>query len=759
MIMPAWFTRRLWPLVPSALLACGSPQGFEELARESLARIEGEIRLPGLQAEVQVLRDRWGVPHIYAQNLDDLYFAQGFVQAQDRLWQMELWRRIGQGRVAEIVGPEAVRHDRMARLAGYRGPLDDAEFTVYHPDAKRFFTAFTNGINAFIAQAGDNLPVEFKLTGIRPEPWKPEDPLLRVGTANPLSGAAGELALARRVAQIGAAEANRQARPDPWRELRVPQGLDVSIIGEEAGRALQGLQGGFPRPQLLPQYGGLQGAVASLDLGVNENSLGSNNWVVSGRLTASGKVILAGDPHRQVSHPSIRYIVHLVAPGVDAIGATEPAMPGVLIGHNGRIAWGLTIFGIDMADVFVETVNPANRNQVMWQGRWEPLRVVADTINVKGEAPRVVEFKYSRHGPVFYEDTLRHKAYAVKSALHEPGSAGYFAAFRLLEVTNCREFLEALRYYYAPSENVICGDQDGNIAWRGSGLAPRRTGGFDGRLPVPGTGRYGWDGYREDLPTEFNPPRGWIATANNNTLPPGYDPPVFFKRAPYPRVERIREVLSAGRDYTVDAFKRLQFDSYWAEGAKDKGLFSGWTGPTEELERARRMIAEWDAYYRRESAAAALYNVWARRLPERARAAGVARAVRDSLVRAALSEAVDSLRATQGEDWAQWRWGRINRGEFPHPLVSAYDLPAVERNGGAGTVAAVGATYRQITDFANLDGSAATNTPGQSGQPGSPFYDNLREAWANGEYFPLLYTRAAVEANAAHRLTLQPGGR
>ncbi|MBI4539359.1 MAG: penicillin acylase family protein [Gemmatimonadetes bacterium] len=299
---------------------------------------------------------------------------------------------------------------------------------------------------------------------------------------------------------------------------------------------------------------------------------------------------------------------------------------------------------------------------------WEPLRVVVDTILVKGEAPRVVELRFSRHGPIFYEDTVNGRSYAVKAAVLEPGAAGYPGALRLAEVKDCREFLAALRYYKAPSENTICGDQEGNIAWRASGLAPRRTGGFDGRLPVPGTGSYRWDGYRNDNPQELNPERGWIATANHNIHPPGYDPPLFFKRTPYPRYERIAEVLAAGGNYTVKDLKALQHDAYWA----------------------------------------------------------------------------------------QWRWRRMNRSDFPHPLVRAYDLPPIERSGGAGTVAALGATYREIIDLADLDASVARNTPGQSGQPGSPFYGNLLETFANGEYFPLAYSRQAVEANLAHRLVLRP---
>jgi len=752
-------------LLPSLLLslvACGGGDTpgvtFQELAQESLPTLDGTREAPGLLAEVEVIRDRWGVPHIYASSQEDLFFAQGWVQAQDRLWQMEMWRRMGEGRTAEIVGPEGLPHDRLARLIRYRGPMDAREWTPYHPDAEAIFTAFVNGVNAYIEHAGDELPVEFRLTGIRPEPWTVDLPVLRVGTANPLSGARSELLLAQQVASLGAEEANRRAQPDPWRELVVPEGLDVSIIDDAVADALQGLSNQLPRPPLLPEFRGLERAVASLDLGANETSPGSNNWVVSGRLTETGGAIVANDPHRQVANPSLRLLVHLEAPGWSMIGATEPPFPGISMGHNGRVAFGLTVVGIDQADVFVEELNPTNRDEVRWMGGWEPLRVVVDTIPVLGRDPEIFEMRFSRHGPIFHVDTLNNVGYALRSALHEPGSGGYFNALRLSQVDDCREFLEELRYYYAPSENMICGDVHGNIAWRASGLAPRRVGGWDGRLPVPGTGRYRWDGYREDLPFELNPARGWIATANHNILPEGYDPPLFFKRAPYPRQDRLEQVLSGGGPFSMEEMRRLQLDAFSIPGSRDRAHFQGWTAADPQVEWARERIAAWDAVFHRESAAAALYSIWRRRAGSAVDDPSTPMADQHRLAEGALAEAVDSLRATQGNDPAQWRWGRIHRSEFPHPLVAAYDLEPVERSGGGGTVAATGATFREVIDLTDLDNSWVTMTPGQSARPGSPFYNNLRPLWGREEFFPLVYSREAVEANAVHRLVLRPGG-
>jgi penicillin amidase len=341
---------------------------------------------------------------------------------------MDMYRRMYEGSLAEIMGEEYVRHDQLARLLMQRGPFDDREWTSYHPEGRRIFDAFARGVNAFIDQAGPNMPVEFKLTGLRPGRWNAETSLMRTQTAMPIGDARAELTLARNVIRFGVDEANRRARPSPYRDLVPATGVDLATIDTAVSNGLAGMRTGVVRPPLLPQYQRWLDALPSEHGGAQENSPGSNNWVISGRLTESGKVLLANDPHRNVANPSIRYIVHLNAPGWNMVGATEAALPGVAIGHNGRIAWGLTIVGTDQSDVYVERVNPANRNEVMFRGRWEPLRIVVDTIRVRDAQPVVVTMKYSRHGPIFHEDTARNLAYAMRSTMHEPGSAGYLSA-------------------------------------------------------------------------------------------------------------------------------------------------------------------------------------------------------------------------------------------------------------------------------------------------------------------------------------------
>jgi penicillin amidase len=741
------------------------------LAKESLAPISGTLDVPGLRDEVEVIRDRWGVPHIYAKNTDDLFMAQGYVMAQDRLWQMEMWRREREGRLAEILGPSAVARDRTARQLKYRGPMDDREWRSYHPDGKRLFDAYAAGVNAFITANAKKLPVEFRVTGITPEPWTAETLVLRAGT---FGDANAELTLARNVARLGVDAANRQRAPDPWNDLVVPEGLDIKAIDETVttggGRGGGGGRGAST-PELIEPYRSWQTTVGQVPRSSYpaypvypaylEADPGSNNWVVAGVLSATGKPVVANDPHRSVTNPSLRYIVHLVAPGWNVIGAGEPPFLGVAIGHNERLAWGLTIVGTDQEDVYVEELNPANPNDVKFRGAWEPIKVVREEIRVKGGAPQTVELRFTRHGPIFHEDRARQKAYALRSALLEPGTAPYLGGLRLAQARDCKDFLAAAMYWKSPSENLICGDVDGNISWQASALTPNRRGDkepWHGRLPVPGTGDYEWNGFRTDLPRELNPNRGFIATANHNIHPQGYGPPIMFKTtngAEFERIARLRQLIQAGKKYTVEDHRRMQLDAVSLRAKSEVALFAGWTASDQVLERARHMIAGWDGALAKESAAAALHDAWrsASTVPERDAATPVA--TRQPMHETSLRRAIDTLTKTQGADWSAWRWGRTHTRSFPHILLPAFNLPTIERPGGAGSLAADGASYREVLDVADWDRSIVANVPGQSGQPGSPFYGDLLKLWADDLYFPLVYSRARVERESAAKLTLR----
>ena len=431
------------------------PQTLEALASRSLATIDGELSAPGLKATVEVIRDEWGVPHIYAENDEDLFFAQGYVMAQDRLWQMEMWRRWREGRLAEVFGPEALDYDRRTRLMMFRGPWDETEWTSYHPDAHRLFTAHANGVNAYIEENRDNLPLEFQLTGVVPEPWTAETAVLRwaaLGVPSVRGHALHEMQLALNVARHGVDEANRRAAPDPWDDLVVPDGLDVSIITEDvldAMRAGDGdpfVAGRLPAVEIVEPYRDLVSPPelrASRVLPGVVATEGSNNWVMTGARSPTGVPILANDPHRRIEMPALRYFVHLVAPGWNVIGGGEPPFAGVDAGSNASMAWGFTFAGTDMVDVYVEELHPDEPDMVRWQDGWEPLRVIEEEIPVKGRDPEPIVLKFSRHGPVFYEDLENRVAYAVRSVVQEPGTARLQGQLPLAQAESCADFSTA----------------------------------------------------------------------------------------------------------------------------------------------------------------------------------------------------------------------------------------------------------------------------------------------------------------------------
>jgi penicillin amidase len=435
-------------------------------ATTRLAQLDGELRVAGLDSTVEVRRDRWGVPHIYARTQHDLFFAQGLVAAQDRLWQIDMWRRIGEGRLSEVLGPKYLERDKFARLLKYRGDMT-AEWASYAPDTRAIVTAFVAGLNAYVRAVRDRPPIEYAMLGFRPEPFADDVPLQRMAALSMTGNATLEVARAQLVAKLGPEKAAALWPPDPARPL--DPGLDLSTITDASLGATGESYGGVKYPRLD----------------------GSNNWVVSGALTASGKPLLANDPHRTIANPSLRYVTHLVGPGWNVIGAGEPAVPGVAGGHNERIAFGFTIVGMDQQDVYVEQVGACpsspRRRCVRHDNAWQPLRVIVDTIPVKGEAPRIVRLEFTSHGPIVAEDRPAGRAYVIRFVGSEPGTAGYLAQISINRATDWNSFKAAAFRWKLPTENLVYADVDGNIGWIAAGLMPIRS--WSGMLPVPGDGR------------------------------------------------------------------------------------------------------------------------------------------------------------------------------------------------------------------------------------------------------------------------------
>ena len=710
------------------------------------------VRLPGLHQRVEILRDRWGVPHIYAANADDLFFAQGYIAARDRLWQIDTWRRIGTGKLAEVLGPEYIERDRLARAVRFRGDME-AEWRSYGPDTKAIATAFTNGINAYVRALGGKRPPEFRAAGYDPGLWAPEDVLARVAGLLMTRNLTREVTRAQNVLRFGVAEVAKLQPPDPPIPIEIPHGLDLADIGSEIVRVYNLVTG--PRIEQ-----------------------GSNNWVVDGTMTATGKPILANDPHRPVLIPSLRKTVHLVAPGWNAIGAGEPALPGIALGHNDRVAFGFTIVGIDQQDLYVEKLNPGDPNQYMYRGAWKPVEIERQQIRVKGRAaPETIELRRTVHGPVIYEDRARHRAYALRWVGMEPGSAGYLAGLSVARSRNWQEFLAAMDRYKVPSENIVYADVDGNIGWQASGLAPIRSN-WSGLLPVPGdTGEYEWSGFRKasEQPRKYNPPEHFIATANHNILPPGYKLPLGYEWALPFRFERIREMLTAGRKFSVADFERIQQDVTALPARRLQAVLRRW----KDAPPAAQELLHWDCRLTADSRPAAIYEVWLGHLRTRlfgqaphpnpdfaVMLAALEQHADPRVLAESLQAAEAELRETLGPDRSQWSWGKLHRIEFRHPLgQAAWNRGPVARPGDSNTVNATsgngyrqtnGASYRQILDVADWDRSVMTNVPGESGDPESPHYSDLLDDWAAGRYHPLPYSRKAVERAAVERIALAP---
>ncbi|MBV9145256.1 MAG: penicillin acylase family protein, partial [Acidobacteria bacterium] len=588
-------------LVSITLFSQQAPrQNLSARAEKAVPAISGDLKIPGLQQIVKVFRDNWGVAHIHAENQHDLFFAQGFVAAQDRLFQMEMWKRAGQGRLAEVLGKSAVERDRYARLLAYRGDMR-AEYSSYAPDGLDILTAFTDGINAYIhylnTPGGPSLPIAFQLAGFKPEPWKPEDCLSRMAAYSMTGNARAELTNALLLTKLGAEKANHLLDTDPPAKLDPQTGVDYSSLN----------------PELLKN---LIGSDNRIDFPTPSNAVGSNDWTVSGKLTATGKPILANDPHRVIALPSLRYIVHLYAPGWNVIGAGEPALPGVAVGHNEHIAWGFTIFPVDQQDLYLEELNPANPNQYKHNGSWEAMRSESATIKVKGAPPQTVTLKFTAHGAVLWEDSAHHRALALRWVGTEPGTAGYLASLAVDRAQNWNDFLAAMNRWKLPPENIVYADVDGNIGEQSAGLTPIRS--WTGMLPVSGADeQHEWSGFipLDELPRTFNPTDGWFATANDRTIPEDYKYKAGFSWSQY-RIDRIRQVLSGfaekQRKIRIEDMEALQND---VDSIPADQLIRMLPRHSDAAEgRFVDMLKDWDRLVSSPSVPAALYEVWERHL-------------------------------------------------------------------------------------------------------------------------------------------------
>ncbi|MCS7055933.1 MAG: penicillin acylase family protein [Thermoflexales bacterium] len=806
--------------------AAGSA-GFLYATRRSFPQTSGTLRLPGLTGNVEVIRDAFGIPHIYADTPDDLFRAQGFVHAQDRFFQMEFWRRIGQGRLAELFGAGALEQDKFIRTIGWHR-VAEAEVQMLEPEVLRVLQSYADGVNAYILPNADRLGFEFSVLGLigrrwSPEPWTPVNTVTwgKVMSYNLGGNMDQELARLRLIEQGGAAlvEAVIPPYPDDMPVI-VRSTHGASRSGAPLSSASEASSVGAA--ELYRLHKAVQRAIGL----VRDPGIGSNNWVLAGGRTTTSRPILANDPHLGIQMPSIWYVNGLHCRVVsdacpyDVVGVTFPGVPGVVLGHNARIAWGVTNAEPDTQDLYIERPNPNNPDEFEFQGAFEPARIREERIFVAGQAePVVIRVRETRHGPILNDvlDELDGRApLALQWAALQPGQL-FKAVLMLNRAQNWEQFRDALRHWDTPAQNFVYADVDGNIGYQLPGNIPIRRGG-DGRLPVPGwTGEHEWIGSIpfDELPSVFNPPEGYIVTANNAI--------VDAQRYRYLittdwdhgyRAKRIEQMILAKDQLGIEDVRAMHFDAYSLFADE---VFSALEGMTIELEAelsaAFARLRQWDRTCGAESAGCAVFEVFWRELSRAVFADEVGEALaedvlangthaqvalrniladpaarwwddvttperetRERIIARAFARAIEFLEARLGRDQARWRWGDLhtvtftnqtlgrsgtaliegifNRGPFPAPGSMGL-VNAV--SGDPNTFAVRSApSWRAIYDVGDWDRSLGIHTTGQSGHAYHPHYDNMIPAWLKGESLPLPWTREAVERSGRDKLTLTP---
>ncbi len=747
--------------------------------------------IQGLSAPVSIRIDRWGVPHIKAETATDAFFAQGWNAARDRLWQIDLWRKRGLGLLAGDFGPAYAEKDRAARLFLYRGNMTP-EWGSYGPNAKEWTEAFVGGINAYVAgvEAGEHpLPPEFRLMGTKPARWQAED-VVRIRSHARVHNLDHELRRSAVLAKFPAeADSLRKAR-QPERPLQVPEGFEPGELPVEIFKT-------YLLATEPPSFGMEQVQATA----VSSELLGSNAWALSANRTSTGRPILASDPHRAHQMPSLRYMVHLQAPGLNVIGAGEPAVPGVSFGHNEDIAFGLTIWPIDQEDLYIYDLKPDDPDQYRYNGHWESMQVRREWLPVKGEAERETELRFTRHGPVLHVDHRSGKAYALRTVWTEPGTAAYLASLNFLQAKTIADYEVALRGWGAPSSNHIVAETSGRIARFTAGFAPVRPN-WDGLLPVPGDGRYEWGGFHDPLstPRVKQPSEGWVATANQFNLPEEWLGETNTPGFEWPDPARYRTIAAALEmkpQHSLEDVQALQTSYHYHPAQRLVPLLN-----TLPESQARDMLLAWDLTLRADSAAAALFETWFARylvpavldkvsppglqtyaaLPDAALAIDLVTADdprlggREKLLEATLAEAWQNAGERFGYDPTAWTWGQFHHAFFPHDLSEYLDEATRDRwnvgplpKGGSGLTVnnnnyrqsdgrlTLGVTWRMVCDVGNWDASVTINCPGQSGNPNSPHYQDLFPLWARDEYVPMAFGDAAIDAATEETLRLEPG--
>lgn len=737
----------------------------------SKPKYSGKVTLSELRQQVKVITDIWGIPHIYAENERDLYFACGYVHAKERMWQMDLMRRTGQGRLAEILGEDVLERDKCMRVLGFE-QAGHRDLERLSPEMKDFLIAYSQGINAWMDTRKRIWPPEFFILRYRPEPWTPLDSLM--------------------VKQVMAFFLSSDFPSEVVRANLIYR------VGQE--RALQVLEEELEAPSFEPEKISLSGF---MDMVYPQRS---NSWVLSGDRTVSGKPLLANDPHLEISLPPIWYEAHLSCPTIEVIGVTIPGLPAVIIGHNESIAWGLTNSTVDVQDLFLEKFDDA-QNRYWDKNGWHPLAKRVETFRIRGkEEPEKMEVLWTSRGPVISPQVVVSSLpVSLRWTLHEGGRA-MEACYLLNKAQDWKSFREALRLFDTPSQNFTYADKHGNIGLYLGGKIPLRT--REAALfPFPSWREGGdWLGYlkEEQKPNIYNPEEGILVSANHKIVPPDY--PFYIGidwDAPF-RANRIKELLGQKEQHSVESFQALQADIYSKKAELIFPLIQQIEPTSEKLEQALDIFQDWD-FLMNSGNAPALYSAFMNYLPEatfqdelgedfpsfdfffRRKKAGTLRILfdadspwfddkgspeienREDIIQAALLRAFNHLSWMRGSP-DQWDWARINAVRYRHILGRSllfrfFNLGSHPSEGDAFTVkvnyltpqeTSWSASYRQIIDLSDWDLSLGVITSGQSGHFMSRFYDNQVPIWLKEAYHPQLFSSQGVEKNAYEIFILRP---
>ncbi|MGH9971667.1 MAG: penicillin acylase family protein [Pyrinomonadaceae bacterium] len=769
------------------------------------------VALPGLRARVTVRRDERGIPYISAANDEDLYFAQGYATASDRLWQMDLLRRTARGELAEIFGNNVLEEDKRHRTFGF-AQVAEAEVAQAGPQARALLDAYARGVNAYIASLDSRgLPPEFQLLQYQPRPWTPADSLVIVKLFFESLSTTWRLDVMREAFADLPAEKRAALMPEV-------SPLDVLVVGKDTGKpSFAALTPNLDKATVSREE--LQSLAEDAELmsrslervGLHsENLAASNNWVVSGKHTASGRPLLANDPHLAPSAPPIWYMVHLNAPGVKVAGVVAPGLPGVVLGHNAHISWGFTNVGPDVQDLYIEKFDPANPQRYLtpagWldaEGRHEEIKVRKVLTDTATDVVKL-DVTVTRHGPIVLEKDG--KRYALRWTALDPKLNNSEGVYHLNRARNWREFTSALRGYTPPMQNVVYSDVEGHIGYYAAGLVPIRKSG-DGSVPYDGAKDDGeWTSFIpfDKLPHLFDPPSGIIVTANQRVV--GRDYPYFLTHSwaqPY-RARRILDLLQQTKKMTAEDFRKVMGDTYSiaaATFAKEvvktlKGhtalqndaklsetiaAFEGWNARLDADSRVAPVLAQMRIACRSKIISGALG-------PDRARIFAwsnfdttldqiITSQPKDwlpaefktyaDLYVACYQDARQVLTKNLGPDEAKWTWGEMVKVRFPHPLAPAplvglqFAIPPIPQNGTGGLAGAtvnVGASVsmRLIADPADWDKTQHGISLGESGIPTSPHWSDQLPDWraVTPRVFP--FTDAAIEKAAKSTIVLEP---